>query len=155
MNAGDAADPPPRATPLFLDTGGIFAVLYDRANRHDEALAAWRAIHRGELPYRPLYVTSYALSELTTLMLRKATHADATRALAHVRESPNVTVVYPEAELFAATCEQFARYDDQQISFVDHLTAVAARERDVEHVFAFDSDFATLGLTRVPEDGER
>lgn len=48
---------------------------------------------------------------------------------------------------------QFARYDDQQISFVDHASAVLAHEYDVEYVFTFDSDdIRTLGLTVVPDD---
>ena len=47
---------------------------------------------------------------------------------------------------------QFGEYDDQEISFVDHTTAILADERDVGHVFAFDSDFRTLGFSVVPAD---
>jgi predicted nucleic acid-binding protein len=53
---------------------------------------------------------------------------------------------------FDATADRFTTYDDQEISFVDHSTAVLADERDVSHVFAFDGDFRTLGFTVVPED---
>jgi predicted nucleic acid-binding protein len=48
--------------------------------------------------------------------------------------------------------DEFARYDHHQISFIDRTSAVLARELDIERVFAFDSDFATLGFTRVPVD---
>ncbi|WP_440766619.1 hypothetical protein [Natronorubrum sp. DTA7] len=51
-----------------------------------------------------------------------------------------------------ATARQFEEYDDQKISFVDHATSDLADERDVDHVFTFDSDFRTLGFTLVPED---
>ncbi|EMA54883.1 hypothetical protein C451_05930, partial [Halococcus thailandensis JCM 13552] len=34
----------------------------------------------------------------------------------------------------------------------DQLTGVLADERGVEHIFAFDSDFRTLGFTVVPGD---
>lgn len=51
---------------------------------------------------------------------------------------------------FEAAVTQFDRYDDQAISLVDHLTGVLADERDVEQIFAFDSDFRTLKFTLVP-----
>ncbi len=44
------------------------------------------------------------------------------------------------------------RTGDRAVSFVDHTTAVLADERDVDHVFAFDDDFRTLGFTVVPAD---
>ncbi len=50
---------------------------------------------------------------------------------------------------FTAACDAFERYDDQQIPFVDH-TSTCVREYEIDHIFAFDSDFATLGLTRTP-----
>ena len=54
--------------------------------------------------------------------------------------------------IFAQTAAQFEEYDDQQISFIDHLNSVFSNEFDIEHIFAFEDDFATLGLTRVPVD---
>jgi uncharacterized protein len=54
--------------------------------------------------------------------------------------------------LFDLVVVKFERYDNQQISFVDHTSAVLAREYEIEHIFAFDRDFTTLGLTRVPAD---
>ena len=51
--------------------------------------------------------------------------------------------------------EVFEQYDDQEISFVDHLTGVLARNRDIENIFAFDSDFRMLGYTLVPDDVEK
>jgi len=35
---------------------------------------------------------------------------------------------------------------------VDHTTGVLADEVDAEHIFAFDSDFRTLGFSLVPAD---
>lgn len=56
------------------------------------------------------------------------------------------------ATVVEAAAGQFADYDDQEISFVDHTTAILADERDVDHVFTFDGDFRTLGFTVVPAD---
>ncbi|MFP8954625.1 hypothetical protein ACLI4Z_16905 (plasmid) [Natrialbaceae archaeon A-arb3/5] len=53
---------------------------------------------------------------------------------------------------FNAAAAQFETYDDQEISVVNQTTAVLADERDIEHVFAFDNDFRTLGFSLVPDE---
>lgn len=110
------------------------------------------AIEAGSLRFRPIYTTGYVLSELTTLILRKKSHEKAMDTLQRIRESPVVTVLHPDATQFDAVCSEFGRFDDQQISFVDHTTGVLASEVNAEHVFAFDTDFRTLGFSLVPED---
>jgi predicted nucleic acid-binding protein len=140
------------AQPLFIDTGAFFARFNDQDDHHQQAKTVFNAIRTGELAYRPLYTSGYVLSELATLTLRKDTHAGAVEALNRVADSPNITVIHPNATAFAAIRHEFEQYSDHQISFVDQSTAVLARERDITHVFAFDRDFATLGLTRVPSD---
>lgn len=140
------------ARPLFIDTGAFFAAFNAADTRHSRAMAILKAIRTGELPYRPLYTTGYVLSELATLTLRKKGHGAAVHAIERAADPSNITVLHPDAATFAAAREEFARYDDQQISFVDHITGVLAAERDIERVFAFDTDFRTLGFTIVPAD---
>ncbi|WP_252699713.1 type II toxin-antitoxin system VapC family toxin [Natronosalvus vescus] len=142
----------PGTTPLFVDTGAFYAQYDEKAPRHDHASAVFDAIAAGQLHYRPLYTTSHVLSELGTLLMRKRDHAAAVRGLTRIRESPAFTIIHPDEEEFAATCNQFERYDDQQITLVDHLTTVLADKRGIDHVFAFDTDFRTLGMTLVPAD---
>ena len=122
-------------------------------DHHARATALFNAIQAGDLPYRPLYTTSYVLTEFVTLGLARANYTLAATALRRVRASPLVTVLHPDEPLFAAVCDEFYRYDDQDISLVDHATSVLADELDVEHVFTFDpDDFRTLGFTAVPDD---
>lgn len=141
-------------TPLFIDTGALFAYYNtnDTGERHARARAVFDAIQTGDLAYRPLLTSRFVLAELATLLVRKVDHVTAVRALDDIRSSPAFTICPLDEPGFTATCEQFEQYDDQQISFVDHSSAVLAREHDITHVFAFDSDFAALGLTRVPAD---
>lgn len=141
-----------RATPLFVDTGAFFAYYNDRDEHHERARTVFQAIQAGRLAYSPLYTTRFVLGELTTLLLYKVDHETASRALRDIREADSFNIVRAEEAAFAKAHSEFDRYDDQAITLVDHLTAVLARERDVEHVFAFDSDFRTLGFIRVPED---
>lgn len=142
----------PGTTPLFVDTGAFYARYDESASRHERATAVFDAIAAGTVQFRPLFTTTHVLAELGTLLMRKRSHSVAVRGLGRIRDSPAFTVVHPTEDEFDLACQQFERYDDQQITLVDHLTAILADERGVEHVFAFDSDFQTLGLTLVPED---
>lgn len=140
------------ATPLFVDTGAWYAVFAEDDTHHARAARVHEAIRTGALAYRPIYTTAHVLSELVTLVLSRASYDVAARALQQIRHSPNVHVIHPDRLAFDAAAEQFNRYDDQDITLVDHLTGVLADERDVEHIFAFDDDFRTLEFTLVPGD---
>ena len=141
------------ARPLFIDTGAFFAGDIEDDKNHERASAVFTAIAAGDLPYRPLYTSRYVLAELATLMQGRVGHVPAVDALETIRRSPTFNVESVGEATFTNTCEQFAQYDDQEISFFDHVTGVMARERDVEHVFTFDpDDFRTLGFTAVPDD---
>lgn len=136
--------------PLFVDTSAFVAAFDEDDDHHDAANAVLMGIRDGDLPYGPVFTSRYVLSETATTILFGAGHREAVEALAAVRSSSTVNVLEVESELFDRTADRFEQYDDQTISFVDHMNAVLAGEYDTEHVFAFDGDFATLGLVRVP-----
>ena len=139
-----------RPVPLFVDTAAFFARFNERTAEHVRARKVFEGIRTGELPYDPLFTSRYVLSELATLMLRKVGHAPAVTSLETIREAESLNILRMESDNFDRTCDEFARYDDQQISFVDHTSSVLADARGVEHVFTFDGDFHTLGFTVVP-----
>lgn len=140
------------ATPLFIDTGPFYARFDANSSRHARATTLFEGIGTGEYVYRPLFTSTYVLDELATLVLSHRNHVAAVAALDRVLGSP-VVVVHPDRGDFEATCEQFARFDDQTSSFTDHMSSVLAADRDVEHVFTFDpDDFRPLGMTAVPDD---
>lgn len=139
--------------PLFIDTGAFFAHFNERATEHDRAQAVFQGIQRGELPYGALFTSRYVLAEFATLMRRKVGHSPAVTALETIRQAESFTILPVGSETFDRTCEQFATYDDHQISFVDHSSGVLATDYDIEHIFTFDSDdFRTLGFIVVPDD---
>ena len=94
----------------------------------------------------------FVLAELTTLLLYKVDHATARRALGNIFEGSSFNLIRADPSASADAREEFEGYDDQEITLADHLTGVLAAELDVDHVFAFDGDFRTLGFTVVPED---
>ncbi|MDY6817053.1 MAG: PIN domain-containing protein [Halobacteriales archaeon] len=144
---------PSPPAPLFIDTAAFFARFNERATEHDRARAVFDGIRSGELQYNPLFTSRYVLSEFATLMLRKVGHRPAVTALDRIREASSFNVRPVGGDAFNRTCEQFTHYDDQQISFVDHSSALLADDHDIEYAFTFDrTDFRTLGFTVVPQD---
>lgn len=141
-----------RPAPLFVDTNA-FVALADEDDSHHEAAHAVRAgIRDGDLAYGPLYTSRYVLSETATTLLYGIGHREAVDVLTTVRDSSTFNILAVTPPLFARAETQFVEYDDQQISFIDHLNGVLSAEFDIDHIFAFEDDFATLGLTRVPVD---
>lgn len=139
--------------PLFVDTGAFFARFNERTAEHERAQAVFEHLRSGDRRYRSLFTSRYVLSEFATLMLRKVGHRPAVKALKTIREADSFNILPVERDTFDRICRQFARYDDQQISFVDHSCGVLAEAYDIEHVFTFDpDDFRTLGFVVVPAD---
>ena len=142
----------PGATPIFVDTGAFYARADEDDKHHETAARLFDSIRSGDIAYRPIFTSQSVLSELATLALYKLGHRDAVRALNAIRDSESINVVPVGRSTFETASEQFEDYDDQELSFVDHTTSILADERDIEHIFAFDGDFRTLGFTLVPED---
>jgi predicted nucleic acid-binding protein len=141
-----------QSRPLFVDTNAFVAVFDEDDDHHERANAVLDGIGEGSLPYGPVYTSRYVLSETATVLLYGSGHRDAVEALTSIRASSTLNVLEVTGQLFEKTANQFARYDDQQISFVDHMSNVLSNEYDIDHVFAFEKDFKTLGMTRVPVD---
>lgn len=138
--------------PLFVDTNAFVAIFDEDDSRYERANNVLDGIQEGSLPYGPLFTSRYVLAETATVLLYGAGHREAVRALTTIRESSSFNILSVTTPIFERTAEQFAAYDDQEISFVDHLDSVLSDEFDIEHIFAFEQDFRTLGLTRVPVD---
>lgn len=142
------------ARAVFVDTGAFYARADADDKHHEDVGDLFADIRSGDATYRPIYTSQAVLSEFATLALYKLGHDTASRALNAIRESKSINVISVDESAFEAAAQQFADYDDQEISFVDHTTSILADERDVEHIVGFDSDFRTLGFALVPEDVE-
>lgn len=141
-----------RSYPLFVDTNAFVALADEDDDHHEAARAVQEGIATGDLPYGPLFTSRYVLSETATTILYGVGHREAVDVLTTVRESPSINVLDVDDQHFERAVEQFIEYDDQEISVIDHLNSVLSDEFDIQHIFAFEPDFATLGLTRVPVD---
>lgn len=141
---------PPK--PLFVDTNAFVALVNEDDRHHEAARAVRRGIDAGVLLYGPLFTTRYVLSETATTLLYRLGHRATVEVLTTVRESSTFNVLDVTKPIFDRTAEQFAAYDDQEISFIDHLNTILCDDLGIEHIFAFEDGLLTLGMTRVPVD---
>lgn len=138
--------------PLFVDTNAFVALFNEDDTYFEQANAVMDGIRDGDLAYGPIFTNRYVISETVTTLLYGVGHREAIEALDTIRDSSTFNVLEVTEPIFAKTAKQFKKYDDQEISFIDHLNSVVSEEFDINHIFAFEDDFATLGLTRVPVD---
>ncbi|WP_458208950.1 type II toxin-antitoxin system VapC family toxin [Haladaptatus sp. NG-SE-30] len=159
MTMSDEGDSPPvppgfappgqRATPLFLDTSGLYPYFDTQSPVTEEVTQFMQALP--ELSYRPLLTNQYVVDELLTLLDSHVNHTTATRAFETLRDSEAIHILSISDDLFWAAGEQFCAYDDHTLSFTDHLISIQARRENAEYILTYDpDDFATLGLTPIP-----
>lgn len=135
---------------LCVDTAGLFAYCYPADERHAEARAFFAWLRRQETAPWRLFVNDYVLDELCSLLGRKSSPETAVRALQHVRTSEALPIVRVPDGVFDRAMETFAEYDDQSISFTDHVVSAHAFAREAT-VYTFDrQDFERLGNEVVP-----
>lgn len=132
---------------VFVDAGVFYAQADRSANRHDTAREALNEVLRGE--YGQPYTSDYVYDEAVTLTLaRTDDHAKAAtvgRRLRGEDEFPSLLrIEHVRPPLFDEAVEIFERYDDQRLSFTDATTVALVRDRDIDHVLAFDDDFDGL-----------
>lgn len=137
-------------TPLFIDTGAFFARFNENDEYHATASVFFDDIRTGDAGYGSLYTSRFVLYELVDLLLYKVGYDTALGALDAVLDSESFNILPVTEKTVRKARDEFERYDDQRISFVDHTSAVLCRERDIEHIFGFDSDFRTLGFELLP-----
>lgn len=147
--------PSGRRGPLCADTSGLFAYFYPADVHHEDAQAFFQWLRgRETTPWR-LFVNDYVIDELCSLLNRKSAPETAIRALSTVRSSEALEVIRVPDAVFERAMETFAEYDDQVISFTDHVVSAHAHARDAA-VFTFDrQDFTVLGNEVIPRREDR
>ena len=129
---------------VLVDTGVLYADHDTDATRHDIASEALRAVYDGELG-QP-YLSDYIFDEAITLTrTRTGSHSAAIRLSERLRGTERYPDVYELLRVSAAgftdAVSEFARYDDQELSFTDVTSVVLVEQYDLDGILSFDDDF--------------
>ena len=136
---------------MFVDSSAFVAYFHGRDRHTDDARTFFRSVRDGELRARPLLTSEYVVDETATTLLSHAGHGAAAAAIEQLRTSSLVRVRHVDRPTYDAACDRFVEFDDQPLSFTDHVIGLQALANGAEHVLSFDAGFEALGLTTLPQ----
>jgi predicted nucleic acid-binding protein len=125
---------------IFLDTSAIYALADRGDSRHAEAKRHFqRLLADGET----LLTHNYVLVESLALVQHRLGAAAAVKL---VRSASAFEVVWVDSTLHGEAVSQFERMGRRRVSFVDEVSFIVMKSRDVTTAFAFDADFTSRGF---------
>ena len=136
---------------LFLDTGGLLAVLDRSDENHSECSDFWRKMLT-ERTYEPV-ISDYVLDELVTRVRYDISHNKALQILSTLMElvrRGRLKLIWVNQDYFSQARSIFERYNDQEFSFTDCTSFAICEEERIQYVFALDRDFQIFGLNLFP-----
>lgn len=127
----------------FVDTSAIYAWA-DRGdpNHHTAVRRLQTLLDAGE----ELLTHNYVLVESTALLQARLGLA---AAASLAKDSREFVLDWVDRDLHSAAIDALTRSRRRQVSFVDHVSFLVMKRRDVTTAFAFDPDFEAAGFRLV------
>ncbi len=125
---------------LFVDTGFVIALIYQRDQYHQQASNL-------SIQYKQysLLTTDAVLLEIGNAVVRHS-KPKAIEIIEYFLTSNNVEVVRLTPELFDRAFDLYKKYLDKQWGLVDCISFEVMREAGVNQVLTFDQHFAKAGF---------
>ncbi len=131
---------------IFIDTGIFIAYINTRDEHHVDASAILEDIMQNR--YGPAFSSNLVFNEAVTFILYKTGDigkATRIRNLILGNEEENIprfiNILYVDEGILKDAWTSFVRYADRKLSFTDCTSLTLMRNRNVEHMASFDSDF--------------
>ena len=131
------------AEPLFIDTGGFYALVSGEGVAHKQAAAIMEAAasHR-----RHAVTTDYILDETATLLRARGLTKQLKEFLRLTEESQALRIEWMTPSRFAATRKFMLKHLDQEFSFTDCASFVVMKELRLTEALATDKHFRIAGF---------
>src|SRR6266516_1103850 len=125
---------------IFLDTSAVYAWTDSRDSGHQAAVRRLREIlNRGE----QLLTHNYVLLESVSLLQARLGLSAAEK---FAKDSAAFMIEWVDKELHAAGIREMERSGKRRVSWVDHISFLVMKRRNVTTAFAFDPDFKAQGF---------
>ena len=132
---------------IFVDSGPLLAKFHRRDPYRAAAVEVWREI---ELHGERWSTSSFVLSELFTLLSRRAGYGFAAGRARSIYRSAALTILRPDEDDEMKALAYFEKFADQGVSFTDAVSFALMRRHRIRRVFTFDRHFALAGFEAVP-----
>ena len=130
---------------LLADTSALLALTLANDAHH----AAARAFVRNH-PRLRFVVSDLVLSELATRLRARAGASVAVRVVRDYFRSERYSVVFTDAEIFAAALDRMETHSDKRLSLTDCASFELMQRLGMEAAFTFDDDFRKCGFEAKP-----
>lgn len=131
------------AEPLFIDTGGFYALVLPKGESQEIAVEIMQNAARQR---RRVVTTDYLLDETATLLRARGLPILLTAFFRLTEESQALTVEWTSPNRFAAARKLMLKHLDQEYSFTDCVSFIVMRELRLTDALATDSHFRTAGF---------
>ena len=131
------------AEPIFMDTGGFFALLSAEDASHRKASAVMEEAGRIR---RWVVTTDYVLDETATLLRTRGLTKHLKELLRMTETSEALSIEWMTPERFAAARTLMLKHLDQEFSFTDCASFVVMKELRLMDALATDKHFRIAGF---------
>jgi predicted nucleic acid-binding protein len=129
--------------PIFMDTGGFFALLSAEDASHRKASAVME--EAGRLRRRAV-TTDYVLNETATLLRARGLTKHLKELLRMTETSEALSIEWMTPDRFAAARTFMLKHLDQEFSFTDCVSFVVMKELRLIEALATDKHFRIAGF---------
>lgn len=131
--------------PLFADTSFYIAIINERDDHHDIAVAA--AQHR-----RQVVTTDYVLVEVGN-WLAKLDRSGFVQLVADLRGDPNTLLVPASRDLLDSACRLYGERLDKDWSLTDCTSIILMQEQGLTEALTTDRHFIQAGFRALLREG--
>ncbi|MDY6775027.1 MAG: PIN domain-containing protein [Halobacteria archaeon] len=125
---------------VLIDTGVFYAHQNRSSSRHRRAKESLTTVLKGK--YGEPYTTDYVYDEAVTLALRRTGEFSESMEISdRILNRDWISLEHVSKNDFEQGVEIFEKYSDQDLSFTDAVTVAVMRERSIDRVLSFDTDF--------------
>ena len=132
---------------IFVDSGAWIALLNQRDQYHDDAVAIYNGLKQQRAR---LLTTDYVTDETATWLKYRANHSVAMQFLdlvESVEKTGVLTIAEIDKTLFQEAKRLFRQYDSAKLSFTDCTSFAVCQKHNISETYAFDDHFAMMGIT--------
>ncbi len=131
------------AEPLFIDSGGFYALVSAERATHAEAVAIMEESRRGR---RRAVTTDYVLDETATLLRARGLTKQLKEFLWLTEASQALNIEWMTPDRFAAARTFMLKHLDQEFSFTDCASFIVMKELRLIDALATDRHFRIAGF---------
>jgi uncharacterized protein len=129
--------------PLFIDSGGFYALVSAQSTVHADAVAIMEESRRAK---RRAVTTDYDLDETATLLRARGLTKLLKELLRLTEASQALSIQWMTPDCFAAARKFMLKHLDQEFSFTDCVSFVVMKELRLLGALATDKHFRIAGF---------